>query len=84
MCNRFKTVARKRRKMLITAKRYQEAIRDRLIIEMIKKILAEEKSYILADMATALLDASDECRRFEADLESCLTLVDRANKASED
>lgn len=60
--------------MHITEKRYQEAIRDRLIVEMIKKICNEDRGYMLKEMAIALVDASDECRMFEAEVETCLKL----------
>ena len=60
--------------MHITEKRYQEAIRDRLIVEMIKRICAEDRGYILKEMAEAMIDASDECRTFEAELEACLKI----------
>ena len=60
--------------MIITEKRYQEAIRDRMIVEMIKKICSEDRGYMLQEMAVALLDASDECRIYEAEVETCLKL----------
>ena len=60
--------------MQITEKRYQEAIRDRMIVEMIKRICAEDRGYILKEMAEALIEASDECRTFESELETCLKL----------
>ena len=55
----------------ITEKRYQEAIRDRLIVEMISKIISEsDYSYLLSEMARALLEASNSCREYEAEVEA--------------
>lgn len=57
--------------MEITEKRYQEAIRDRLIVEMISKIIREaDYSYLLSEMAKALLEASETCREYEAEVEA--------------
>lgn len=55
----------------VTEKRYQEAVRDRLIVEMISKIISKsEYGYLLSEMARALLEASETCRTYEAEVEA--------------
>lgn len=54
----------------VTEARYQQAIRDRMIVEMINKIIQnKEYGYVLSELGKMMIDVQADCQGYESEME---------------